>query len=66
MNFRPTEDELRAAVGPNADYYLDRWRDSLDGFPVRHEFNPAACLLAGLWLLATLNRRETAAETAPA
>src|SRR5262245_49928967 len=50
MTPTPNEDELRAAVGPNADYYLAQWRDVIDGFPARREFNPAACLLAGLWL----------------
>jgi hypothetical protein len=38
-------DELRAAVGPRADYYLRKWERSDRG-----GFNWAAFLLSGVWL----------------
>lgn len=40
-----TEPELRAAVGPRADFYLRKWQDKEGG-----GFNWAAFLLSGLWL----------------
>jgi len=42
-------DELRRFVGPNADYYLQRWTPLVQGGD-GPGFNGAAFLLAGLWL----------------
>jgi hypothetical protein len=43
------EPELRAFVGTNSNYYMNRWKPLLEG----HDwsgFNWAACLLSELWL----------------
>ena len=45
-----TEDEIRAFVGKNADYYLDRWPASGEQFARARGFNWAAFLLSVLWL----------------
>jgi hypothetical protein len=47
-----TEQEIRSFVGPKADYYLEKWADSL---ALKDEsygagFNWAAFFLSGLWL----------------
>lgn len=42
--------DLRACVGPNADYYLRQWHEVLRGRGQGTGFNWAACLLSGLWL----------------
>jgi hypothetical protein len=44
------EDEIRAYVGPNADYYLRRWRGLLAGEYRGAGFNFGAFLLSGLYL----------------
>jgi hypothetical protein len=41
----PTETEIRAAVGPNVEYYARKWLATEGG-----GFNWAAFFLAGLWL----------------
>lgn len=41
----PTEAEVRAVVGPRADFYLRKWQASEGG-----GFNWAAFCLSGLWL----------------
>ena len=46
----PTEAELRAFVGPNADYYLGKWGKPLHQGGGPAGFNWAACLLSGFWL----------------
>jgi hypothetical protein len=40
-----TDPEVRAAIGPRADYYLDKWREAGRG-----GFNWAAFCMSGLWL----------------
>lgn len=46
-----TEEELRAFVGPKADYYLKKWRLDLDGSTGSGAgFNWAAFFFSGLWL----------------
>jgi hypothetical protein len=42
--------DLRACVGPNADYYLRQWHGVLRGRNQGTGFNWAAFLLSGLWL----------------
>ena len=44
-----TEVEVQASVGPNAGYYLSRWKPLLDGQDWSG-FNWAACIFSGLWL----------------
>src|SRR6476660_7165703 len=44
-----TETEMRGFVGPNADYYLTRWKPMLEGQDWSG-FNWAACLISGFWL----------------
>jgi hypothetical protein len=46
----PTEKELRAFVGPRANYYLDEWRCARPGESRGWSFNWAAHLAPGLWL----------------
>lgn len=45
-----TEKEICTFFGPNADYYLKRWRLTVDGSGGVTGLNWAALLLAGLWL----------------
>src|SRR5262249_33070986 len=45
-----TEQELRAVVGPNSDYYLEIWQPALSGQGRASGFNVAAFFLAGPWL----------------
>jgi hypothetical protein len=52
-NLSLTEQEVRAFVGPKADYYLKQWRPVLEGKGnVRSAtgFNWTALLLSGLWI----------------
>jgi hypothetical protein len=44
-----SEERLRAAIGPRADYYLARWR-RIDESGKSHSWNWAACLLSVCWL----------------
>jgi hypothetical protein len=46
----PTEQELRAFVGPNARYYLKSWQPALSGEGGPTGFKWAAFFLPGLWL----------------
>jgi Protein of unknown function (DUF2628) len=46
----PTENEIRAFVGKNSDYYLSRWSAFLTGEESKIRFNIAAFWLTGLWL----------------
>jgi hypothetical protein len=46
----PTERELRAFVGGNADDYLEAWWPALIGQGRASGFNIAGCLLGGWWL----------------
>jgi Protein of unknown function (DUF2628) len=46
----PTENEIRAFVGKNSDYYLSRWSALLTGGESKIRFNIAAFWLTGLWL----------------
>jgi hypothetical protein len=50
MAVMPTEQELRAFVGSNANYYLKAWRLALAGEGGASGFNVAAFFLSGLWL----------------
>jgi len=45
-----TEDEVRAFVGENADYYLQTWAPALSGQGRGSRFNGAAFLVPVLWL----------------
>lgn len=45
-----TEQEVKAFVGPKADYYLRSWQQALGGDGRATGFNRAAILLSGLWL----------------
>lgn len=45
-----TVEELTAFVGPNAGSYLRQWKPALEGRTMGLGFNPAAFLLAGLWI----------------
>jgi hypothetical protein len=45
-----TEQEIRAFVGPRADYYLEEWRLALAGTEIALGFNWAAFFLSWLWL----------------
>jgi len=51
MSLTPTEQEVRAFVGPNADYYLGAWRRALAGEGGASGFNVAGFFLAGPWLV---------------
>jgi hypothetical protein len=44
-----SEERLRAAIGPRADYYLARWRRIAESGK-SHSWNWAACLLSVCWL----------------
>jgi hypothetical protein len=49
----PTEQEVRAFVGPKSDYYLKKWHLALEGMGNAGNatgFNWAALFLSGLWL----------------
>jgi MFS family permease len=46
----PTEQELRAVVGSNSDYYLKAWQPALAGQGHASGFNVAAFFLAAPWL----------------
>src|SRR5262245_55809227 len=46
----PTEQELRAFVGPDAGYYLRAWQPALSGQGGPGRFNVAAFFFSGLWL----------------
>jgi Protein of unknown function (DUF2628) len=46
----PTEQEIRAFVGPRADTYLAKWKPLLNGVGTGSSFNWAAFFLSGLWL----------------
>jgi hypothetical protein len=50
MAITPTEQEVRAYVGSNADYYLRGWRPALTGEGRASGFNIAAFILSFLWL----------------
>lgn len=50
MHITPTEKEVRAFVGPNADYYLKVWRRTLVGGGGATVFNWAAFFFVGQWL----------------
>lgn len=45
-----SEERLRAAIGPRADYYLGRWR-AMDASGKSYDWNWAACLASHLWLV---------------
>ena len=51
----PSEAEVRAVVGPSADFYLRNWQTT-----ERRGFNWTAFLLSGLWLPYRKMYRETA------
>ncbi len=44
-----TEEEIRAFVGSNADYFLKKWRPALEGLSNKAGFNCAAFCLSGFW-----------------
>src|SRR5262245_22711026 len=44
------EQDLRAFVGPNADYYLRQWHSRLSGQHASAGFNKAAFFLSGFWV----------------
>src|SRR5262249_21241091 len=46
----PTEEEVRAFVGPNSGYYLNAWQPALSDQGRVSGFNVAAFFLSGLWL----------------
>jgi MFS family permease len=46
----PMEQEFRAVVGSNSDYYLEDWQPALSGQSRASGFNVAAFFLFGLWL----------------
>jgi hypothetical protein len=46
----PTEEEIRAFVGPNSGYYLNAWQPALSDQGSVSGFNVAAFFLSGLWL----------------
>jgi hypothetical protein len=50
MSLTPTEQEVRAFVGPNADYYLGAWRRALAGEGGASGFNVGGFFLALPWL----------------
>jgi hypothetical protein len=50
MSLTPTEHEVRAYVGSNADYYLKAWQPGLTGDGGASGFNIAAFFLSSLWL----------------
>ena len=50
MSVTPTEQEIRAFVGSNAEYYLRAWRPALSNEGGTSRFNVAAFLITGLWL----------------
>jgi hypothetical protein len=50
MSLTPTEQEVRAFVGSNADYYLGAWQPALTGEGGASGFNIAGFFLSGLWL----------------
>jgi hypothetical protein len=50
MSLTPTEQEVRAFVGPNADYYLAAWRRALAGEDGASGFNVGGFFLAVPWL----------------
>jgi hypothetical protein len=50
LSLGPTEEEVRAFVGPNARYYLNRWKSALEGTGGPRGFHWPAFLIAGLWL----------------
>lgn len=45
-----TEQEVKAFVGPKADFYLRSWQQALGGDGRATGFNRAALLLSGLWI----------------
>jgi hypothetical protein len=45
-----TEQEVRAFVGSNSDYYLRAWQPALAGPGRASGFNIVAFFLCGLWL----------------
>ena len=45
-----SEERLRAAIGPRADYYLRSWRE-MDAKGKKTSWNWAACLASHLWLV---------------
>jgi Protein of unknown function (DUF2628) len=45
-----SEDEIRAFVGKNADYYLDRWPAKGEQYARARGFNWAAFLLSAFWM----------------
>jgi hypothetical protein len=47
----PDEPELRAFIGPNADYYLRTWKPALTGEGSVGGFNWAALIFGPVWLL---------------
>jgi hypothetical protein len=50
MSLTPTEQEVRAFVGSNADYYVRAWRPALTGEGGASGFNVGGFLLAVPWL----------------
>jgi|CXWL01.1.fsa_nt_gi hypothetical protein len=46
----PTEEEIRAFVGPRADYYLKNWRRAVDGPGKDTGFNWSALFFTVMWL----------------
>lgn len=47
---QPSEQEVKAFVGPRCGYYLQKWREALEGEGEARGINRAALLLSGLWL----------------